>query len=503
MIVYRRHSGSTHVISKAIIRAGAVACLLVGAVAAAQAQQRPEASHATCLEELDWVEDWASRNYSGYEDKVARRKAAHAALLAGARSDAASATDENACNDVLRRWVAFFEDGHLSFGRPRAQAAGVTQQAPSPIDIRARFAGWPTLDVDETSALARLEAADGIDPVEGIWESADASYRVAVLPSADDSGFVMTVLRADSIWWMPGQVKAYLAREGDEYRTRFFMRDHSEQRWVGTVRGNVLRFQNGSTWLRERPREAGDPSPAEYRAMLNTRFDARELRPGTVLVNVPTFNDARGIDSLFAVHGKLIRGAERLILDVRGNGGGSDYNFRMLTPLLYTGPVRLISNMVLATEDNNRANAALAADTTIPEGQRRQIREALDRVRRAGQRWYAYDDRVLREPAVLRNPRSVAVIIDRGCASSCEQFVLVALQSSKTRIYGTNSAGINDYGNVREARMPNSTLTLWHPTTRTRRIDVGQGIDGTGIPPHEHIPADVVDQVGWVLSRMN
>jgi hypothetical protein len=470
-------------------------------IAAAQTPGGAAANQATgCEAQLEWAADWAKRNYSGYEDKAGARPREYDSLMTVLRGDARTAASDEDCNPILGRWVAFFRDGHLGFGRPRAAAVS-QQSSETPEAIRARFADWPRIDIDEATLLAQLSQRPTLDPLEGIWESADGSYRVGVV--SDGSGELpMTILRADSIWWTPGQVKARLRRDGEEYDTRFYMRDHSEQVWRGAVLANVLRFGNGSTWIRDWPRSEGELSPAAYRATLNTRFHARELERGTVLVQLPTFNDPRRIDSLFQAEGKLIRGARRLIVDVRGNGGGSDYNFRMLVPLLYTGPVKMISSMVLVTEDNNRANEALIADTTWPAGQRARMRETLERVNRAGTRWYVYPDRYHHQQRVLTNPRRVAVIADSRCASSCEQFLLLAKRSRKTRIYGSNSAGIIDYGNVRRADMPGTTLTLWHPTTRTKRIDVGQGVDGVGIPPHEAIPLDEADPIGWVLRRM-
>jgi hypothetical protein len=462
--------------------------------------QAADSEAAACTAQLEWASEWARENYSGYDDKVSAAPTAYDSLVTALHAEASVAATDGQCNPILGRWVAFFGDGHLSFGRPRAMS-GAVQAGSSAEEVRARFADWPRVEIDEAGLRALLDATPERDPIEGIWESSDGSYRLAAQRDPD-GGFVMSILRADSVWWMPGQIKARLAFEDGRYATRFYMRDHSEQAWSGVVTGSVLRFQHGSTWIREWPLGPGELSPAEYRAALNTRFHARELEPGAVLVQIPTFNDPAAIDSLFAAEGDLIRGADRLIVDVRGNGGGSDFNFRMLTPLVYTAPITLVGSMVLVTEANNRANEALIADTTWPAEQRRQMQTTLDRVKAGGQRWFVYEDRVLTEERPLDRPSKVAVIVDRGCASSCEQFLFVARQSAKTRIYGSNSAGILDYGNVRRADMPGSTLTLWHPTTRTRRIDLGQGIDGVGLEPHERIPDDVIDQIGWVLERM-
>lgn len=84
----------------------------------------------------------------------------------------------------------------------------------------------------------------------------------------------------------------------------------------------MLRFSAGSTWIREWPGRADDLTPPERRA---------------------------------------------------ANGGGSDYNYREFTPLLYTAPFREVGADVLASDDNIAAQHGLGADTNYPAGQRQQM----------------------------------------------------------------------------------------------------------------------------------
>jgi hypothetical protein len=67
-------------------------------------------------------------------------------------------------------------------------------------------------------------------------------------------------------------------------------------------------------------------------------------------------------------------------------------------------------------------------------------------------------------------------------------------------IFGTPTAGILDFGNVRRGDMPGGTLYLNYPTTRSKRLPDAP-VDGVGIQPHVVIPADEPDAVGWVLRR--
>ena len=294
------------------------------AIAPAPARAQAVADTAcSCARELEWASAHAARNYAGFSDKVtAATRPAYDSLMRVLRADAAAARTRAECNPVLLRWVTWFRDRHLSIARP-----GTAPPAPPPASdtasIRARYAAWERVALgDEAAVRARFAATSTpLDPIEGIWESSDGRYRAAVVRDAKPGReFAMVILKADSVWWMPGQVKASIARGADgAYATTFYMLDHSERQWEARPSGPVLAFSGGAPWLRRWPVGGtwGDTiDVARFRASLNTRFDARELSRGTVLVTIPTFSDPAGMDSLWARHGALIRGAERLVIVV-------------------------------------------------------------------------------------------------------------------------------------------------------------------------------------------
>jgi hypothetical protein len=484
------------------------AMMLGGASVAAAGQGVGAAPTSPCQAELVWVTEFAAANYSGFETKTAGEEwDAYQELLRELGAEAALAGTPAECDEVLGRWSGFFMDGHLSVGRggPAENPAAPAGPPPTDAEIRARFATWPARDLTEGPARMALDAlGDGRSPVEGIWESSDGAYRGIVLRDEEAGGrYAMSILRADSVWWLPGQVKAVFDARGDgRYDVRFFMRDHSEQAWSGSIDRDVLVMGPGSTWFREYPGPADDRSRDDWLDSRNLRFAARSVGPGTVVLHLPSFDDPFRMDSLFDAEADRIRGAERLLIDVRGNGGGSDYNFRALIPLLYTDPIRLVANEVLATPANIEANARLAADTTLPAGIREQLARQVEDMRRAEGGWYPFTDRTHELPEVLERPARVAVLVDGRCASSCEQFLLMARQSRKVTIYGEPSAGILDFGNVRSAAMPGGTLRLFYPTTRSKRLPHAP-VDGIGIIPDVRVPEREADPVSWVVDRLD
>jgi C-terminal processing protease CtpA/Prc len=106
---------------------------------------------------------------------------------------------------------------------------------------------------------------------------------------------------------------------------------------------------------------------------------------------------------------------------------------------------------------------------------------------------------VFHPKSVSRFPLKVAVLVDRKCASSCEDFVLTAKQSTKVTIIGSeNTAGVHDYGNLRKVYLP-GWRQMMVPTTRER----GPRMDFVGITPDVVLPqnSDAITSARRLLER--
>lgn len=183
----------------------------------------------------------------------------------------------------------------------------------------------------------------------------------------------------------------------------------------------------------------------------------------------------------------LASGCENLIVDIRGNRGGSDSTYEPLLRLLYDGESTLdnqqyrVSDLAIAhvrefAGDTERGRAKIARMERTPTGTFFPVESATYTIR--------YD-------SVSPRPRRAALIIDGHVASSGEQFVLEArATSNRTRVYGQdNTLGCLDYSNCEILYFPQDT-TRWMivPVTRSCRVAAGRGIDAEGIAPDVRIP---------------
>ncbi|MBL8176801.1 MAG: hypothetical protein JNK48_19145 [Bryobacterales bacterium] len=198
---------------------------------------------------------------------------------------------------------------------------------------------------------------------------------------------------------------------------------------------------------------------------------------------------------LLKAHRKDLQEHPNWIIDVRGNGGGSDSSYAPLMPWLMADEVASAGTEILATPANIEGwtrVCALAApgDAECPKS----LSDSIARMSNAAPGTYVamndggsmQYDRVGRlEP---RRPSRVAILIDGGCGSSCEQFLLGARQSFHVKLIGQRTAGSLDYSNLRPRDFPSGRRRLWYATTRSTRIP-GLMVDVAGVQPDIYLPA--------------
>lgn len=457
------------------------------------------AQSCDCTNQFDWLRQKLSLNYSGYRDKVKpgnqadfeRHTADFQAKIARTQSD-------TTCLRLLSEWAQWFRDGHIQIYPQQ------TEPAETPAQIRQRYANWERIALSEKEARRYFDESQ-LDPVEGIYQNAEGNYRVAVMRNAKPGrDFAAVLLRADSVWWVPGQVKFDLkineSVHGDGlYSARYYMRDHSQRTPTVHFASGKLNFLDLGAWYKQYP---GSPNTAPKRQL----FTLETLDANTLLLTVPTMNESVRfeLDSLIKANSVLLERMPNLIIDCRGNGGGSDITYYPLTPYVYSGPVRDHRTQIYATDDNILKYERLQHDKNFPTVYRLYFGQMARKMRRNKGKFIGKCGVAKEKVKKLKaNPQRVAILTDGQCASSCEQFIFMAEQSKRVTLIGQNTAGILDYGNLNTLDFPCKTLALAYPTSRSCRVNDGKGIDGKGIAPDVKIDADVKDWAEYARQYLN
>lgn len=454
-----------------------------------------QAQPCNCTEQFDWLRQKLERNYSGYRDKVtAQNQAEFDRHTAGFQTKIAQSQTDTTCLRLMDEWARWFRDGHVQLFQ---KASPVTED---PTEIRRRFADWEKIALTEMEARAYLDQP-GRDPVEGIYLLGGANYRVALVRNTTPQrDFAAVVLKADSVWWMPGQVKFELKQtESGKYSARFFMRDHSPRSTLATFGDGKLDFAELGPWHKQYP---GTPSiPAKTQVFTLEKLDSQ-----TLLLTVPTMNESvrLQLDSLVKANTALLERMPNLIIDCRNNGGGSDITFYPLRPYVYTGSVKGYRSQIYATEDNIEKYDKLRKDKNFPKKYRIYYGHLARKMKRKkGEFVGKCGEGTQKFKKVKPFPKRVAILINGNCASSCEQFVYYAEQSRRVTLIGQNTAGIKDYGNLHTVDFPSGKFGLAYPTSRSCRVAVGKPIDGIGIPPDVRVDEKEKDWVGFARRYLS
>ena len=414
------------------------------------------------------------------------RRAEWDAHVAGLRPLAVGA-DRVACSWVLRSLTSFFHDGHLliidipvdTTGRP------------------ARHAALPRRNWSEGTVRATL-ADRALLPtsLEGIWDG--PGFRVAVLPdSTANKRLLAVVLRDDSARYEPGQVRGTFEQVNGEWRATVRDGDYLPRTSpVALSRGGALMRMPPMIWQRVWPSvpdaglDASDPR----------RPTVRYLPSGTAVVSIVSFSPEyqKPLQQLIDRDWDRLSQARSVIVDLRGNEGGSSIVAAPLLPFVWTEAgiaPDTATPVVIASERNNEfwAHASWA-----PRG-------LTDRLRaQPPGTLVTFSNEPTPSPprpSRLAPPQQrVVILTDRSTVSAAEQVVLWSRAYGRARVYGEPTGGAIDYQSTLLVRVACASMgqVLSYPLIATSsRLPVG-GFNHRGIIPDVLIPPDVRDVFAWI-----
>ncbi len=452
------------------------------------------AQDCTCTQKFDFFKEKIKLNYSGYRDKVTTSNQLafdqHTNIF---QQKATNANSDTACFRILLEWKKWFRDGHVQL------STGST--AGNPAQIRAQFANTEHINLSEAAAKAYFDQPNRL-PIEGIWQNEEGNYKVAIVQKpTTQREYAAIILKADSIYWMPGQIKFDLQKtdQPNIFSSQYFMRDHSLSPDTAFLNSDKLRLNKIGNWYMVYPRMATKTKPEGI-------YKLSTLDSSTLLLVIPTMDESvrKQLDQLIKENKALLARTPNLVIDCRGNGGGSDITYRKVIPLLYTNRTKTYHAQVWATKDNADKYANLKKNKDYPwyiraygGYMKRRINRNLGEY--IGRKGATKNGRHKKQ----KYPHRVAILIDGGCASSCESFVEEARQSQKVTLIGVNTAGVSDYGNLHSIAFPCGNFTMSYPTTRSSAVDIGKGIDTVGFPPDIRLEKEQKDWVEFARVHLH
>ena len=474
---------------------------LAGAAAQVRGQASPPASPPpTCAEDLAGARRTVEANYGGYRlEIVGRRKAEFE--QAYARFQRQAARDDADCFSVLNAFADWFADPHLFIYQ--------TVRLDSAESVR-RAAAVRMVSVSEQQARAYLAShAKRLDPLEGIWY--DGRLRVAVIPdSARPRGHVLAVvLTPDTATWRPGAVRALIARRADgTYDVDLSGPNYVLWHRHAHLHKDVLLRLDPGMWGKAFPVPAADSGLLDP---VDPHRPTLVVRPGAVVISIPSHDPAYKprLDSLVSANAALIRERELLLVDLRGNEGGSSYTAAALAPYIESREhrpqpaVHWQAVMLSSPDQIAYAKRAFGSPTSAF------VRSLVARMEASPGQFVRLDTASTADDdphiPVAEGPRRVGVLIDRGTVSAAEVAVEFALRSTRATVFGQPTAGALDYEQVSIVPLdPREHRWLLGYPTITRGTGLPQGgMRGKGLQPDVRVNWETVaDPIGYVIRAL-
>lgn len=448
-----------------------------------------KAQNCNCGDNFKYLTQKIAKNYVGYSDKVTPKNQLQFRKFTDSIQQVANQANQYKCLSLCREWLEFFKDKHIGFGMAFDKLNSDS--------VRTFFADEEKTDWTDSKFKSYLiQNKAKLDPVEGIWSS--GIYEVGIVKDIKPNQFMAFVLKADSVRWMPQQVKFRIMKQGGQYQTIYFSGgDHSEQHPTLIKDADTLDFGFFKKWVKE-PKPLNTTFKNEKEIDLSPKF--RVLDNETAIFEMPSFGKLDYVaptEVLIKKNESILKNTKHLIIDLRNNSGGSVLVYEKLMPYLYTNPILKEGGFVLATAEN------------IRDGYSKEYPEISDSIRTVfkkdlatlkaheGELYKLYPVDTIKFNTVYKNPERVSFLVNRNTGSAAELFLLEAKQSKKVKLYGTNSSGAIDYTEFITSKMPCNFYTLYYPACKSLRLP-DYPLDNIGIKPDVAIPANITDWIDFV-----
>ena len=440
----------------------------------------------SCESNFEWVKRTFEENDAGFQYVIDKKGLEaymiHNQLMLEKIKLAKNSTE---CAELLNEWLKFFRSGHI----------GIELLSNEAFDSQTAGERWK---VDILQFEKYISEKRDVD-YEGIWEL--GQYKIGIQKDGENYiGFIIEPVIKGKIEL--GDVKLRIVREGESFKSFFYVRDTSpivsEPELIGK---NCLYITNGIALTRLSPHFTEDPLIEKYVKSKTAENPYLEvLNSNTLYLRIPSFEyeEKRAIDKVIASNRRQILKTENLIIDLRDNSGGTDYSFEKLLTLIYTNPIQIVGSAFLSTPLNNQWALEIANSKEYSSSVRKMARKEYEKaLGKLGE--FVSDGNgisIYRSKTVHQYPKNVGIIINNECASSTEQFLLLAKQSEKVKLFGTNTNGCLDISNVNYVTSPCKEFELCYGITRSLRLP-DMAIDETGIVPDFYLD-EAIPQHKWV-----
>ena len=438
-----------------------------------------------CIKDFDFLIQKIKSDYPGYTDKVtAETKQDLFQLEKELRNKIQQYPDS--CGKYLYAYTSWFKDNHLRVRRLYSSAVSNNKASPE----TKFFVG----NLDSVMMIN-----ENNNTIEGVWHSFRGD--IVIVKSLTNDEFNGISISYEN--YQKNQIIFSLTRlKDDEFAMTSYPYYNNFKPLKGKASlrlGNkVIELHDDTRLVRKTNSLTSDDALLysyfpEFPNGTNTYPHAVKLSDSTFYLRIPSFYN-EDAEVLTKKHWAEITSTPNLIIDIRNNGGGQDNYYQILSDLIYTQPYQSKGVEWYATENNIKMYEDALKNGDIRNGEEgiRWTNSLLSEMKKNVGGFVIHPmmggDQTIKNDTIFPYPKRVGIIINEGNASSAEQFLLSAKQSSKVILFGnSNTAGVLDYSNAISENLPSNKFELDFPMSRSLRLP-DHPIDNIGMSPDVYVP---------------
>jgi len=451
-----------------------------------------------CLEEFRFIKNHIEKNHGGFSKKIkSPEEPAYKKFTGDLEKDIINLEEDRYCIVYLKKYILYLQDHHSNITLPGGQPIDEKNSAALDAFLQSpAFRQTEQIPADSLSLVSYLQKSG--DPLEGIYRTADGAYTVALIKNKNRyRDYAGIILASATRLWIPGQVKFELKKNNDSTLHYFiYLRNHALS--YEEIPFDQIDLQLPG-WVKQRGAMAAK-SPQTGNELI--RFSILDSQ--TTMLSIRSFSSSRYrlLDSAYKEIIPRIKKYPRLVIDVRNNGGGADFAYTPLMPLLYTDTIYKDVVDIYNTPGNLAAYRRFDS-VSVQNGNKPVFSRSISLMEKAKPYTFvpmgSNDRSTSVFPVNSGYPEKIAILYDRGCASSCESLLFDAMYSKKTIFVGENSGGYTGYGNVMNIKTPCGKTLSWTTTVYRDQWKY----EFVGIPPRFPVPPAETDWVDYTRRLLN
>jgi hypothetical protein len=441
-----------------------------------------KAQSCNCLINLDSLIVNVERNYSGFDDKIAGIQLENYVELKKLLKLQASSVNNYECFKLLRKYVSFFKDPHLSL-----LLGSVPPESKYVDTLRKMFTSFQQRELI-LDTIMKYYSTRSLDSIEGMWNALDYKFNMAIIK--ENNRFIGIAVKADSIKWFPGQIKMEIDKFGNEYQIIYYKGDHLPDTITARINGNQMDLGLYGIWERTYP--VSKNNSYEKEPIISFKKVSPSLSVLTVRSSWITYKSQ--IDSILDVNLPVIRQTPYLIIDLRNNQGGHAMTLEPILPILYTKPILRDGLYVRASYDNIALYKEGVSDPNLSEKDHESFKRITKLMEQnIGKLIKVAEGDTITYKSIYPYPKRVGIIVNKKTTSAAELFLLWAKQSKKVTIFGSRTRGALDYSEVGRPRaLPCPYLQFYCPMGKSEH-NIYPYIDNVGILPDVNVSEGELD----------